>query len=221
MKPGVTVLPPRSTVFVARPARAATSAFEPTARMRSPAIAIASARGWRASRVRMRPFFRIRSGCSCVSAASARLLDERQARERGGAAEQFSTRNGHSGPPCGNNTGMSGVLYRYAAFTTTPNGGNPAGIWIGDRLPPDPRDAAASRRKSPTRKRSSSSPRAASSGACATSARRRKSTSAATRRSRPACCSASSRARASTGSHQGRHRPGLGDAHATGAGRRR
>lgn len=33
---------------------------------------------------------------------------------------------------------MSGVLYRYAAFTTTPNGGNPAGIWIGDNLPPDP-----------------------------------------------------------------------------------
>jgi PhzF family phenazine biosynthesis protein len=33
---------------------------------------------------------------------------------------------------------MSGVLYRYAAFTTTPSGGNPAGIWIGDRLPPDP-----------------------------------------------------------------------------------
>jgi PhzF family phenazine biosynthesis protein len=31
---------------------------------------------------------------------------------------------------------MSGVLYRYAAFTTTPNGGNPAGIWIGERLPP-------------------------------------------------------------------------------------
>jgi PhzF family phenazine biosynthesis protein len=33
---------------------------------------------------------------------------------------------------------MSGVLYRYAAFTTTPNGGNPAGIWIGDSLPSDP-----------------------------------------------------------------------------------
>ncbi len=33
---------------------------------------------------------------------------------------------------------MSGVLYRYAAFTTTPEGGNPAGIWVGDRLPSDP-----------------------------------------------------------------------------------
>lgn len=31
---------------------------------------------------------------------------------------------------------MSGVLYRYAAFTTTPSGGNAAGIWIGDSLPP-------------------------------------------------------------------------------------
>ena len=30
---------------------------------------------------------------------------------------------------------MSGVLYRYAAFTTTPGGGNPAGIWIGDSWP--------------------------------------------------------------------------------------
>ena len=30
---------------------------------------------------------------------------------------------------------MSGVLYRYAAFTTTPDGGNPAGIWIGDTHP--------------------------------------------------------------------------------------
>jgi len=32
---------------------------------------------------------------------------------------------------------MSGVLYRYAAFTTTPEGGNPAGIWIGDTHPSD------------------------------------------------------------------------------------
>jgi PhzF family phenazine biosynthesis protein len=32
---------------------------------------------------------------------------------------------------------MNGQLYRYAAFTTTPKGGNPAGIWIGDALPPD------------------------------------------------------------------------------------
>jgi PhzF family phenazine biosynthesis protein len=32
---------------------------------------------------------------------------------------------------------MSGELYRYAAFTTTPDGGNPAGVWIGDALPPD------------------------------------------------------------------------------------
>ncbi|MEO1077302.1 MAG: PhzF family phenazine biosynthesis protein, partial [Bacteroidota bacterium] len=26
-------------------------------------------------------------------------------------------------------------LYRYAAFTTSPDGGNPAGVWIGDTLP--------------------------------------------------------------------------------------
>ena len=29
-----------------------------------------------------------------------------------------------------------GSLYRLSAFTTTPEGGNPAGVWIGDRLPP-------------------------------------------------------------------------------------
>ena len=29
----------------------------------------------------------------------------------------------------------TGSLYRYAAFTTTPHGGNPAGVWIGDALP--------------------------------------------------------------------------------------
>lgn len=28
-----------------------------------------------------------------------------------------------------------GTLYRLSAFTTTPEGGNPAGVWIGDRLP--------------------------------------------------------------------------------------
>jgi PhzF family phenazine biosynthesis protein len=33
---------------------------------------------------------------------------------------------------------MNGTLYRYAAFSTVPTGGNPAGIWIGDVLPPDP-----------------------------------------------------------------------------------
>jgi PhzF family phenazine biosynthesis protein len=27
------------------------------------------------------------------------------------------------------------VLYRVAAFTTTPDGGNPAGVWVGDALP--------------------------------------------------------------------------------------
>jgi len=30
---------------------------------------------------------------------------------------------------------MSGTLHRYTAFTTTPKGGNPAGVWIGDALP--------------------------------------------------------------------------------------
>jgi PhzF family phenazine biosynthesis protein len=33
---------------------------------------------------------------------------------------------------------MNGSLYRYAAFSTVPTGGNPAGIWIGDDFPPDP-----------------------------------------------------------------------------------
>ena len=33
---------------------------------------------------------------------------------------------------------MGGQLYRYAAFSTTAAGGNPAGIWVGDALPPDP-----------------------------------------------------------------------------------
>lgn len=28
-----------------------------------------------------------------------------------------------------------GSLYRLSAFTTTPDGGNPAGVWIGDQLP--------------------------------------------------------------------------------------
>lgn len=30
---------------------------------------------------------------------------------------------------------MPGTLYRLTAFTTTPDGGNPAGVWIGDALP--------------------------------------------------------------------------------------
>ena len=30
---------------------------------------------------------------------------------------------------------MTGTLYRYAAFTDTPVGGNPAGVWVGDALP--------------------------------------------------------------------------------------
>ncbi len=29
----------------------------------------------------------------------------------------------------------SGILYRLSAFTTTPDGGNPAGVWIGNNLP--------------------------------------------------------------------------------------
>lgn len=31
----------------------------------------------------------------------------------------------------------NGILLRLAAFTTDPNGGNPAGVWIGAVLPPD------------------------------------------------------------------------------------
>lgn len=30
---------------------------------------------------------------------------------------------------------MHGPLYRLSAFTTTPDGGNPAGVWIGEHLP--------------------------------------------------------------------------------------
>ncbi|SDL82917.1 hypothetical protein SAMN05192555_10775 [Franzmannia pantelleriensis] len=29
---------------------------------------------------------------------------------------------------------MSGTLHRLAAFTDTPSGGNPAGVWLGDAL---------------------------------------------------------------------------------------
>ncbi len=29
----------------------------------------------------------------------------------------------------------SGTLYRRSAFTDTPEGGNPAGVWIGETLP--------------------------------------------------------------------------------------
>ena len=32
---------------------------------------------------------------------------------------------------------MGGTLYRYSAFSAVPTGGNPAGIWVGDALPPD------------------------------------------------------------------------------------
>jgi PhzF family phenazine biosynthesis protein len=31
---------------------------------------------------------------------------------------------------------MTGTLYRRSAFTDNPNGGNPAGVWIGEALPP-------------------------------------------------------------------------------------
>lgn len=37
---------------------------------------------------------------------------------------------------------MSGTLYRLAAFTRDPRGGNPAGVWLGDELP----DAATMQR---------------------------------------------------------------------------
>ncbi|MEO1133081.1 MAG: PhzF family phenazine biosynthesis isomerase [Cyanobacteria bacterium J06639_1] len=30
---------------------------------------------------------------------------------------------------------ISGILHRLSAFTSTPTGGNPAGVWIGDELP--------------------------------------------------------------------------------------
>jgi PhzF family phenazine biosynthesis protein len=32
----------------------------------------------------------------------------------------------------------SGTLYRLAAFTTDPRGGNPAGVWVGEQLPDSP-----------------------------------------------------------------------------------
>ena len=34
--------------------------------------------------------------------------------------------------------GAEPALLRLAAFTTDPAGGNPAGVWIGPRFPPDP-----------------------------------------------------------------------------------
>ncbi len=39
----------------------------------------------------------------------------------------------------------SGILHRLSAFTTTPDGGNPAGVWVGDTLPdPDTMQRIAS-----------------------------------------------------------------------------
>src|SRR4051794_21788875 len=57
MNPGVTNAPARSTVSAA-PAFARISAVEPTATIRSPAIAIASAAGLEGSAVHTRPFTR-------------------------------------------------------------------------------------------------------------------------------------------------------------------
>lgn len=34
--------------------------------------------------------------------------------------------------------GSAGTLYRLCAFTTTPGGGNPAGVWVGEQLPEGP-----------------------------------------------------------------------------------
>jgi predicted PhzF superfamily epimerase YddE/YHI9 len=39
----------------------------------------------------------------------------------------------------------SAVLHLLAAFTTTPGGGNPAGVWIGDALPDPARGRAMER----------------------------------------------------------------------------
>lgn len=39
--------------------------------------------------------------------------------------------------PVGAPERVTGTLLRLAAFTTDPAGGNPAGVWIGDALPPD------------------------------------------------------------------------------------
>ena len=30
---------------------------------------------------------------------------------------------------------IAGALHRLAAFTTRPDGGNPAGVWVGEALP--------------------------------------------------------------------------------------
>src|SRR5688572_1916776 len=137
MNPGTTVLPPRSSFLVPAAARAPTSALEPTARMRSPAIATASAAGWLASMVRTAPLVRMRSGRSRAATANARG----PASDRPASAVALLTKSRREtaifSSPCGHNRAMSGVLYRYAAFTTTPQGGNPAGIWIGDTHPPD------------------------------------------------------------------------------------
>ncbi|WP_028301365.1 PhzF family phenazine biosynthesis protein [Oceanospirillum beijerinckii] len=47
------------------------------------------------------------------------------------AATVASQNNAHT---AANNT--QGNLRRLSAFTQTPEGGNPAGVWIGEQLPP-------------------------------------------------------------------------------------
>src|SRR5579871_441860 len=62
MNPGSTVFPPRSTFLLAPLASPRISSFEPTARMRSPWIATACARGSFSLTVQIFPLWRIRSG---------------------------------------------------------------------------------------------------------------------------------------------------------------
>src|SRR6266705_547640 len=62
MKPGRTVLPPRSIFFAFPAASARTSSFDPIARKRLLEIATACALGWRGFTVQKLPLWRISSG---------------------------------------------------------------------------------------------------------------------------------------------------------------
>src|SRR5262245_65423014 len=78
--PGMIVLPCRSITRVAGPVCGAIAAFGPTARMRSPAIAIACAIVNVGSTVMILPFLRMRSAAMVAGAAGAcAIADEPEA----------------------------------------------------------------------------------------------------------------------------------------------
>ena len=102
----MTVRPSNSTMRVAGPASAPTSAAEPTAAMRPSFTASASAMESSASTVRISPPVRIRSGSGrhCAEEAVA------EARERTAAAARRRDREGRfmGGVPVGVRAGVSG-----------------------------------------------------------------------------------------------------------------